>query len=58
MACFTSYLQLTSWIVHEAKIHDVIYEDLKFLWDQGVEVFDDFSDDNFEMHANFILHHQ
>ena len=23
MTCFTSYLQLTSWIVHEAKIHDL-----------------------------------
>ena len=28
MACFTSYLQLTSWIVHEEKIHDVVYDDI------------------------------
>jgi len=26
---FTSYLQLTSWIMHEAKIHDVVYDDIR-----------------------------
>ena len=29
MACFTSYLQLTSWIVHEAKIHYVVFDDIR-----------------------------
>ena len=71
MACITSYLQLTSWIVHEAKIHDVVYddirsetagndidvylspliEDLKLMWDQGVEVFDGFTNETFKLHA-------
>ena len=29
MTCFTTYLQLTSWIVHEVKIHDVVYDDIR-----------------------------
>ena len=29
MACFTSYLHLTSWIVHKEKIHDVV-DDIHF----------------------------
>jgi len=71
MAYFTSYLELTFWNVHEAKIRDVVYddiwskiarkdidvylspliEDLKLMWDQGVEIFDRFGNENFKMHA-------
>ena len=47
MANFASNLQLASLVVHEAKIHDVVYlnpfiEDLTKLWDEGVLVFDGF----------------
>jgi len=28
MTYYASYLKLTSWIVHEAKIHDVVYDDI------------------------------
>ena len=51
--------------MHEAKIHDVFYddiqsetvrlspliEDLKLMWDQGVEVFDGFANETFKLHA-------
>ena len=74
MACITSYLQLTSWIVHEAKIHDLsmmisgqkqpendidvylspLIEDLKLMWDQGVEVFGGFANETFKLHAMLV----
>jgi len=62
MACSTSNLQFSSLVVHEAKIHDVVdndidvylspfIEDLRKLWDEGGLVFDGFQNETFLMHT-------
>jgi len=38
--------------VHEAKVHDVIYdEDFKKLWDKGISIFDGFRNETFDLRA-------
>jgi len=32
-----------------------LIEDLKFLWDDGVEVFDGFANESFQMHACYFV---
>ena len=34
-----------------------VIEDFKLMWDQGVEVFDEFANETFKMHV-MLLHHQ
>ena len=52
MASSASNLQFASLVVHEAKVHDVIYdEDFKKLWDKGISIFDGFRNETFDLRA-------